>query len=215
VAVRPPIPVPIGRRDAISGIRSAVLVGSAGLPVRGGIWVPVCWRAAVPVAAHTTQLILPVTVTISPVRSGHSSLRAALAVLPSAFPLRGGRRRPVLRPGPWISPRVSVRPLGLSGVPVSGRERFRPNRPELAQPLLGRGFAEVGLRPLVSGPPAEYHLCRHPAKKIPPHHQYSQRALARPTGAQILHADAGLLGLSFMSSSPRWPDGPRRSPGPA
>jgi hypothetical protein len=196
--VREDIPVPTGRH--------AVGVPGATVAVRGWTGVAAS-RAAVLVGARIAELIRPVMRTDTPVWPGHRGLRTAL---PAAFPLWRSGRLTVLEPVLWSSLPVGPPPLGLIGIPVSGRQRVRPYWPELAQPLFGRGFAEIGLRPLVSGPPAEFHLCRHPAN--PPQHQHNQRALARPTGTQALPAGAGPPGPSFTSSGPRWSDWPRRSP---
>ena len=130
--------------------------------------MPVGRAAAVLVRTGIAELIRPVTWTISAIRRGRPWLRATLQVLPAAFSLWRNWRRPILRPGFRLSPPLRTSSFGVFGIPVSGRERVRPHWPELAQPLLGRGFAEVGLRPLVSGPPAEFHLCRHSAKKSTP-----------------------------------------------
>jgi hypothetical protein len=70
---------------------------------------------------------------------------------------------------------VRPTPLGLRGVSVSRSEHGRPNRPKVAQPVLGRRLLEIGLRPLVSGFPAEFHPCRHSATRN--HHQHQDKSL--------------------------------------
>ncbi len=209
---RTQIPVLIGIRAAVPVCQAAVRVRvRSGVLVRRAATILIRQAATVLVRAQA-KLILPMIGTEPPVRRGHPRLRATLPVLPAAVPLRWNWQRPILGRDFPLPPPLNTLSLGLVGISVSGRERVRPHGPELAQPLLGRGFAEIGLRPLISGPPAEFHLRRHPPKN-PPHHQYNQRALARPTGTQAQPAGVGLPGPSFMSSGLRWSDRPRRSPG--
>lgn len=183
------------------------------MPIRGGA-VPVRSRTGahvgragpVLVSRRIPELFRPILSAVATVWPRHSWLWIRLPFLPAAHPVRRYSRLAVVKAGFRLYPRLGA-PAGLVGIAVSRRERVRPHWPELAQPIFGRGFAEVGLRPLVSGPPAEFHLCRHPATKNHPapsrtsvllHDRLAHRpCLATPVGQdQASLARSSPLGLA-------------------
>jgi hypothetical protein len=91
---------------------------------------------------------------------------------------------PVAMPSVRLGPTIGPAPLGLVGITVSRSERIRTYRPELVKPVLSRGLAEVVLRPLVSGFPAEYHLCRHSAFRI--HRQHRTISVLSAAGQAVI-----------------------------
>ncbi len=190
-------------RNPIRSIRSAVAELALVLPViarlilaiarvgsikRPGLW-PVIRLAVIGLAviglpviragsfatAGLTRLARPLTaLLVGPgrrVRVGTGWLRAWAAVWPVAVTL--GVLALLLAE---ISRGLPVRPtpLGLSGIPVGRSEHGRPDRSQIAQPVLGRRLLEIGLRPFVSGSPAEFHPCRHSATRH--HHQHQDKS---------------------------------------
>jgi len=211
--VAPRAPALVGANRACAAIPvgwCAVAVRSVAVPVSRRTGVPVGRARPVLVRTRIPELFRPVIRPVATVWPRHSWLRIRLPFLPAALPVRRPSRLPVVIFRIRLCPLLGAQ-AGLGGIAVSRRQRIRPHWPELAQPILGRGFAEVGLRPLVSGPPAEYHLCRHPATKNHP---------APSTTSVLLHDRPAcpacrlrLARTKLHRLGPRCSDWPRRSPG--
>jgi hypothetical protein len=176
-----------------------VAVRRSAVPVRGRTGGSVRRTGPVRIWTRIPQLSRPVIRPVALIWPSHSRMRVGLPFLPAELLVRRYNLLPVVNAGVRLYALSGAR-AWLVGIAVSGRERVRPHWPELAQPILGRGFAEVGLRPLVSGPPAEYHLCRHPATKNHPPPSTTCVPLHDRTRAQALPAASDWPGPSFIGS---------------